>query len=109
MTADANGFLRRWSLETYDETWTVKAHATNAITAMKCSGSRVITGGSDGKVKWWDLESGSLVKELASSDAVWQVGFAGDGIMVLFSRKNEVCLEVSIANGIPQIVPANET
>jgi F-box and WD-40 domain protein CDC4 len=90
LTADANRFLRRWSKKTYDEIWTVKAHATNAVTAMKCSGSRVVTGGSDGNVKWWDLENGSLVKALASSDAVWQVGFVGDGVMALFSRNGEV-------------------
>lgn len=62
---------------------------------MKCSGSKIITGGSDGNVKWWDLENGSLLKELASSDAVWQVQFAGDGVIALVSRNKEVCLEVS--------------
>jgi len=97
LTADANGFLRHWSKVTYEEIWTVKANATSSVTAMQCSGSRVITGGSDGNVKWWDLGSGSLVKELASSDAAWQVGLVGDGVIALVCRNSEVVLEVSLS------------
>ncbi|TVY73487.1 F-box/WD repeat-containing protein, partial [Lachnellula suecica] len=96
LTGDAGGFLRRWSRDTYSEIWSVKAQTRHAITTLECLGSKIVTGGSEGVIKLWDLESGSLVKELANSDAAWKVGFLGEGrIIALCSRNKEVILEVS--------------
>jgi WD40 repeat protein len=94
LTGDAGSFLRLWSTETYKEIWSVEA-GQNSITGLKCVGSKIVTGSSDGSVKLWDLDTGSLLKELASSDAAWQVDVLGDKIIALVSRKGEVILEVS--------------
>jgi WD40 repeat protein len=94
LTGDAGSFLRLWSTETYGQIWSVEA-GQNSITALKSVGSKIVTGSSDGSVKLWDLESGTLLKELASSDAAWQVDVVGDKIIALVSRMGEVVLEVS--------------
>jgi WD40 repeat protein len=66
---------------------------------MRCKGSRIVSGSSDGMVKLWDMESGELVKELTTSDAVWKVGFLKEEILAVFSQSNRVTLGVSRTTG----------
>ena len=67
----------------------------NSVTSMQGDGKKIVSGGSDGKVKEWDFGSGELLRELASSDAVWEVGYAGERIAATLSRDGKVFLDVS--------------
>jgi len=42
---------------------TIAAHA-KPVTAMIVNSSNIVTGGSDGRVRVWNPDSGSLVREL---------------------------------------------
>lgn len=42
------------------------------------------------------MKTGALLDELLNSDAVWKVDILGKNIVALFSRNNEVVLEVSV-------------
>ena len=46
-------------------------------------------------LKEWDCQSGELLRELATSDAVWKVGYAGGRIAAMLSRDGKVELDVS--------------
>jgi F-box and WD-40 domain protein CDC4 len=49
-------------------------------------------------VKVWDLERGTLVRELGSpAEAVWRVVFEDEKAVVLASRNGKTVMEVSIA------------
>ncbi|KUJ14767.1 WD40 repeat-like protein [Mollisia scopiformis] len=90
---DNTGTMHMWSLEDYSKVHTVKAH-DNSVTSMRCTGSNIVTGGSDGKVKLWNLSTGTLLQELATSEAVWKVTITNQHTIAVFSRSNEVVLEI---------------
>lgn len=94
LTGDAGSFLRLWSTDTYEQVWSVAA-GQNSITSLKCVGSKIVTASSDGTIKLWDLGSGSLTRQIASSDAAWHVDLRGDRIISVVSRDGEAILEVS--------------
>ena len=52
-------------------------------------------GGSDGKVRVWDLETRAILKDLVESDAVWTVGLLKEGFTAVFSKNGEVVSQVS--------------
>ncbi|KAG4426876.1 hypothetical protein IFR05_017641, partial [Cadophora sp. M221] len=81
-----------WSLDDYSEKWKVNAH-DNSVTTLQRSESILVTGGSDGKVKVWNAQTGAEISELLDSDAVWQVAISGQKILALFSRNKQVMME----------------
>lgn len=42
---------------------------------MQCVGSKIVSGGSEGRVKEWNLESRDLLRQLVTTDAVWRVRY----------------------------------
>ncbi|KAI8311299.1 F-box/WD repeat-containing protein 7 [Colletotrichum sp. SAR11_59] len=57
--------------------------------------TRVVSGGSDGRVKIWDLKTGHLVRELiAQGEAVWRVAFEDEKCVALALRQNRTVMEV---------------
>ncbi|KJX97852.1 hypothetical protein TI39_contig456g00006 [Zymoseptoria brevis] len=84
VTAGADGKLVVWSKEGMVVLWSVKAHPY-AVNGLEVGDGLVVTGGSCDVVKVWRLSDGSLAKEMGEkSDAVWKVGFTGDGSGNLF-------------------------
>jgi len=54
-----------------------------------------VSGGSDGRVKVWDLERGVLIRELGHpAEAVWRVVFEEEKAVVLASRNGRTVMEV---------------
>lgn len=53
-------------------------------------GQQIVTGSSDGSVKVWDVENGTLIRELLKEEeAVWRVGYLKDDedrVVAIFSR-----------------------
>lgn len=103
ITADRGGILGIWSAEDFAEIRKIKAH-DNSIVSMQCDGSTILTGSSDGKVRLWNLATGVLITELASSEALWEVGRLGIRLAAVFSRNNEVIVEVRNYPGISNYV-----
>jgi F-box and WD-40 domain protein CDC4 len=67
----------------------------NSVTSLQFDDSRVVSGGSDGRVKVWDLKTGQLVRELtAPADAVWRVAFEEEKCVVMASRSGRTIMEV---------------
>lgn len=91
LTGDSGGELRVWSMEDYTELRRVDAHR-NSVTSTQSNGTKIVSGGSDGKVKDWDFDSGELLREF---DAVWKVAYAGRRIAATFPREGKVVLAVS--------------
>ncbi|KAL8963980.1 MAG: hypothetical protein Q9183_004796, partial [Haloplaca sp. 2 TL-2023] len=56
---------------------------------------RVVSGGSDGRVKIWDVSTGTLVRELSQpAEAVWRVAFESERCVVMASRSGRTIMEV---------------
>jgi F-box and WD-40 domain protein CDC4 len=67
----------------------------NSVTSLQFDDTRVVSGGSDGRVKVWDLKTGQLVRELTDlADAVWRVAFEEEKCVVMASRSNRTIMEV---------------
>jgi F-box and WD-40 domain protein CDC4 len=82
-------------LQTFTAIHRLAAH-DNSVTSLQFDDSRIVSGGSDGRVKVWDLERGSLVRELGSpAEAVWRVVFEDEKAVVLASRGGKTVMEVS--------------
>lgn len=55
-----------------------------------------MSGGSDGRVKVWDLRTGLLVRELSQpAEAVWRVVFEEEKAVILANRGQRTIMEVS--------------
>jgi F-box and WD-40 domain protein CDC4 len=65
------------------------------VTSLQFDESRIVSGGSDGRVKVWDLQRGCLVRELGQpAEAVWRVVFEEEKAVVLASRQGKTVMEV---------------
>jgi hypothetical protein len=83
-----------WSLTTYEPIHRLAAH-DNSVTSLQFDDSRIVSGGSDGRVKIWDLKTGVLVRELTQpAEAVWRVAFEEERAVVLASRLGRTVMEV---------------
>lgn len=96
LAADAKGFISLWSNESYSEmVWKTPAHEY-AVTSVHSDGSKIVSGGSDGKVNIWNERTGELLHELiSSSNAVWQVKWIGNSLIALYSENQEVVMKVT--------------
>lgn len=62
-----------------------------------------MSGGSDGRVKIWNLKTGQLVRELSSpAEAVWRVAFEEEKAVIMASRANRTVMEVR-TEGVAEI------
>lgn len=69
----------------------------NSVTSLQFDETRIVSGGSDGRVKIWDLRTGALVRELSSpAEAVWRVAFEEEKAVILASRGGRTTMEVGI-------------
>ena len=67
----------------------------NSVTSLQFDESRIVSGGSDGRVKIWDLRTGQLVRELSQpAEAVWRVAFEDEKAVIMASRANRTVMEV---------------
>jgi F-box and WD-40 domain protein CDC4 len=68
----------------------------NSVTTLQFDDTRVVSGGSDGRVKIWDLKTGQLVRELSSQfQAVWRVAFEEEKCVVLAQKQDRTVMEVN--------------
>ncbi|KAJ8063725.1 hypothetical protein OCU04_007588 [Sclerotinia nivalis] len=93
LTADASGVIRLFDNQDYKEIWKVVAHQ-NAVISMHCHSYKFASGGSDGKVRGWDLSNGKLLQELITSNAVWHVRWIENSLVALFSKDIDNTREV---------------
>ena len=69
----------------------------NSVTSLQFDDTRIVSGGSDGRVKIWSLESGQLVRELSQpAEAVWRVAFEEEKAVIMASRSNRTVMEVRL-------------
>ena len=67
----------------------------NSVTSLQFDDARIVSGGSDGRVKIWDTHTGVLVRELSQpAEAVWRVAFESERCVVLASRAGRTVMEV---------------
>jgi hypothetical protein len=71
------------------------AAAEGAVISLQFDHNRIISGGSDGTVRVWDLSTGELIRELgARSDIVWRVHVSEPMAVTVRSSSNKLLLEV---------------
>ena len=86
--------MRVWSLITHLPIHRLAAH-DNSVTSLQFDDARIVSGGSDGRVKIWDLNTGAMVRELSQpAEAVWRVAFESERCVVLASRSGRTVMEV---------------
>lgn len=96
VTGDSAGKLCVWSLgnHSYSKSREIDAHG-NPVASVVSDGSKIVSGGSDGKIRIWDCESGEMLRALVNSESVWKVGLLKDGVAAVFSKENKIYLQVS--------------
>ena len=95
VTGDTEGALHLWSMDDYTRLRKLQAPGhRNSIISMQASGSKIVSGSSDG-IKEWDLDSGELVRQLADSSVVWQVRYTRGTIAAAFVQDGNLILKVS--------------
>lgn len=88
--------MRVWSLAKNGAIHRLAAH-DNSVTSLQFDDTRIVSGGSDGRVKIWDLKTGQLVRELLSqAEAVWRVAFEEEKCVALALRGSRTVMEVRI-------------
>lgn len=69
----------------------------NSVTSLQFDEVRIVSGGSDGRVKVWDLRSGHQVRELSTpAEAVWRVAFEDEKAVILASRAGRAIMEACL-------------
>ena len=105
--------MRVWSLTDNQAVHRLAAH-DNSVTSLQFDDARIVSGGSDGRVKIWNLQTGALIRELSQpAEAVWRVAFEEERSVVLASRQGRTVMEVwdfappaeSDGNGEPMSAP----
>lgn len=90
-----NGTLTFWKQSWLGEDRTVQAHAST-IVALYMTASNVFTGGMDGLVKNWDLQSGHLIQEITTRYKDLRVIITGQQELVVLSTDDaHTALEAS--------------
>ncbi|KAJ3569400.1 hypothetical protein NP233_g5071 [Leucocoprinus birnbaumii] len=93
VSAAADSTLRVWNPSTGELKHTLAAH-TDAITCFEHDDFSVISG-SDGVLKVWNMEHGTVVRDLLSGiTGVWQVIFAGNWVIAASNRHGSAMLDV---------------
>lgn len=65
------------------------------MTSLQFDDTRIVSGGSDGRVKIWNLHTGTLIRELSQpAEAVWRVAFEEERCVVLANRQGRTVMEV---------------
>ncbi len=73
---------------------TIAAHE-KSVTAMIVNSSNIVTGRSDGRVRVWNPDSGSLVRELnGNAGAVWRMAMIGKMLFVAAYRDSTAVIEM---------------
>ena len=96
VTADMGGNIRIWSASTFQPLHVISAH-DEAVSSLEVCGPQMVSAGADGKVKVWDIESGSLVCELENwPRPVWKAAFCAEQVVVAARHGNAPAVEVSV-------------
>lgn len=54
-----------------------------------------MTGGNDGRIKLWDMQTGAFIRELVEPcEAVWRVTFRNDHALLLVKRNSRTSMEL---------------
>lgn len=70
----------------------------NSITSLQFDDNRIVSGGSDGRVKTWDLKTGQQVRELSQpADTIWRIAFEAEKAVILATRAGKTTMEVRLA------------
>ncbi|MFI7691306.1 NB-ARC domain-containing protein [Nonomuraea sp. NPDC049655] len=90
-----DGFLTAWDLGTGRARWEIRAHETqlHAMTLLGSDAAGVATGGGDGAVRTWDLDTGGAIDEFVpTGEPVRAVASTAGGGLLVSGSGDEVTL-----------------
>jgi F-box and WD-40 domain protein CDC4 len=89
-----------WSLKEYKAIHRLAVH-DNSVTSCATDGKRIVSGGSDGRVRVIDIKTGAAIRDLGPpADAVWRVVFEEEKAVVMASRGGKTVMDVSFEDGV---------
>lgn len=81
-------------MDTFEAVVRIAAH-DNSVISLQFDDTRIVSGGSDGRVKVWDIKTGVLVRELGPpSTSIWRVAFTPEHAVILANRREHTVMEV---------------
>jgi hypothetical protein len=83
LTADHEGSLRLWNVETGDCLQTLAGHVSPATSvAWSADGHHALSGGMDGAARFWNLKTGRRLRVLRGSKLeIWSVALSNDRLL----------------------------
>ena len=96
-TGHAGGGIARWSRDASEPPTWFAAHSQD-VEALQLldDDSGLASGGRDGHVRFWNLDTGSVMLDIAFPDAVENLSVSGDSdtLLVSLSRGGLVCMDL---------------
>jgi F-box and WD-40 domain protein CDC4 len=72
----------------------IAAH-DSSVTSLQCDGRFLVTGGNDGRVRLFEMDTGQYVRELSErSESVWKVAHRGDVCAIMCKRAGKTVMEI---------------
>jgi len=94
VSTSSDGSWCEWGMNDVTHLQTIAAHE-KLVTAMIVNSSNIVTGGSDGRVRVWNPDSGSLVRELnGNAGAVWRMAMIGKMLFMAAYRDSTAVIEM---------------
>ena len=83
-----------FDLRTYTVLHRILAH-DSSVTALQFDGEFLVTGGNDGRVRLYELESGDYVREMTDqSESVWKVVYRREVCAIMCKRAGKTVVEI---------------
>ncbi|MFB2891600.1 CHAT domain-containing protein [Aerosakkonemataceae cyanobacterium BLCC-F50] len=107
-TAEANGTIRLWEVDTYKQVCSFNDEASTSqiwSIAFSRDGTKIASGGEDKIIRLWNVETGEKIKEILDNQCIYSIIFSqNDNILISAGDERIALLDINIGSCQPILV-----